>query len=265
MPATAGLATNFYPRQIACASGYRDQAWPAPRLPHRRVRLLLDVGHRRPRPWACGQRRGSSDLQIRTRSCGMDRACAAAEFQRGQGASWGHHQSRQRLSAADGHGRGDGGDPLRPAQQCTPALARPAHGSPPKKGRGYRTRQQDRPNGVGPNEQRRTLSRSAGNAGDRADGGIETKRGCSCADEVGKGRRELMQQAGRNRRIRRTHIDPAPRVRASGRDLIRGWHSGQRLYVPHKQVGHWSHQPALQRHSKALANGRPSTQGRIEF
>jgi hypothetical protein len=131
MPATAGLATNFYPRQIACASGYRDQAWPAPRLPHRRVRLLLDVGHRRPRPWACGQRRGSSDLQIRTRSCGMDRACAAAEFQRGQGASWGHHQSRQRLSAADGHGRGDGGDPLRPAQQCTPALARPAHGSPP--------------------------------------------------------------------------------------------------------------------------------------
>ena len=41
-----------------------------------------------------------------------------------------------------------------------------------------------------------------------------------------------------NRRIRRTHFDPAPRVRASGRDLIRGWHYGQRRYVPHKQVGH---------------------------
>ena len=41
-----------------------------------------------------------------------------------------------------------------------------------------------------------TLPRSAGNAGGRVGNAVETRPGCSCADEVGKGRRELMQQAG---------------------------------------------------------------------
>jgi hypothetical protein len=97
-----GWQQTFIRERSRARLGYRAQAWPAPRLPHLRARLLLDVCHRRPRPWACGQRRGSSHLQIRTRSCGMDRACTAAEFKRGQGASWGHHQSRQRLSATAG-------------------------------------------------------------------------------------------------------------------------------------------------------------------
>jgi transposase len=55
---------------------------------------------------------------------------------------------------ADADGRRHSGDPLRPAQQCSPALARAAHGSPPNKGRGYRTRQQDSSNGVGADGQR---------------------------------------------------------------------------------------------------------------
>ena len=39
--------------------------------------------------------------------------------------------------------------------------------------------------------------------------------------------------------IRVTHDEreAAPGFFAEG-DLIRGWHYGQRLYVPHKQVGH---------------------------
>ena len=46
MPATAGLATNFYPRQRA-RLGNRAQAWRTRGLPHPRARLLLDGGHGR--------------------------------------------------------------------------------------------------------------------------------------------------------------------------------------------------------------------------
>jgi hypothetical protein len=49
--------------QIAYASGQSGSSVANARLPHLRARLLLDVGHRRPRPWACGQHRGSSDLR----------------------------------------------------------------------------------------------------------------------------------------------------------------------------------------------------------
>ena len=58
MPATAGLATNLYRDRSRARLGYRAQAWPAPRLPHLRARLLLNLGHRRPKPLALHRRPG---------------------------------------------------------------------------------------------------------------------------------------------------------------------------------------------------------------
>jgi transposase len=63
--------------------------------------------------------------------------------------AWAASPKPVRLSAADADGRRHGGDPLRPAQQYTRALARAASGPPPNEGCGYRARQQDRPNRVG--------------------------------------------------------------------------------------------------------------------
>ena len=101
--------------------------------------------------------------------------------------AWAASPKPVRLSAADADGRRHGGDPLRPAQQYTRALARAASGPPPNEGCGYRARQQDRPNRVGADEYRRTLSRSPGQAGGRIGNAVEIRRGCGCADEVGKG------------------------------------------------------------------------------
>src|ERR1700691_1359382 len=177
MPATAGLATNFYPRQIACASGLSGSSLA--NASASTPTCSITSGRRSPAAkavvvWPASRiQRSSNPDAILRHGSGLYRG----RIQAGARSPWGHHQSRNGYLRQIAHGRGDRGDPPRPAQQCTPALARAVHGSPPNKGRGYRTRQQDRPNGVGPDEQRRTLSRSAGNAGDRVDGGIETKRG----------------------------------------------------------------------------------------
>jgi hypothetical protein len=40
-------------------------------------------------------------------------------------------------------------------------------------------------------------------------------------------------------------------VRAYGRDLIRGWHYGQRRYVPRKQVGHMAAPTSVDRPMQA--------------
>ena len=129
-----------------------------------------------------------SDLQIRARSCGMDRACTAAELKRRQGAPW--LASPKPATAICARCSMVGAMAvIRYAQRNS--ARRPwlvaAHGSPPNEGRGYRARQQDRPNGVGADDQRGTLPRSAGR--------LSNAR-LAALTRLGRARRELMHKAG---------------------------------------------------------------------
>ncbi len=93
-------------------------------------------------------------VQVRALPVGLDRVGAQAELERRQGEAGRHLQSRQSLSAPDARGRRNVGHPLCRAERDQAAMARATDGSANDQGCRRRTRQQDRPDGLGTDDQR---------------------------------------------------------------------------------------------------------------
>jgi transposase len=98
--------------------------------------------------------------------------------------AWAASPKPVRLSAEDADGRRHGGDPLRPAQQYTRALARAASGPPPNEGCGYRARQQDARTVWALMTSGEALSRSTGHSCGCVGNGIEKLHGKQSAAAV---------------------------------------------------------------------------------
>ena len=96
------------------------------------------------------QCRGSEGVPVRARLLGLDWASPQAELERRQGQARQYQQTRRSLSAKPVHDRCAGGDPLcqNPWHQAS-ALAHGVVDAATHEGRSYRTRQQDRKDGVG--------------------------------------------------------------------------------------------------------------------
>ena len=121
------------------------------------------------------------------RCLSADRPRSQAELQRRQGETRQHLQSRQSLPAPDARSRRDGGHPLCRAERDQAAMARAIDGSANDQGCSSRARQQDSPDGLGTDDERRALQ--------GADHRIDENRR-AIADEVGKDGQELMHKAG---------------------------------------------------------------------